>query len=60
MRDQKELLRLIRTFAEGIAVADLKDAYPTVMEDLQVFGIPNLHLSIIVMYGTRLRVCNSP
>ncbi|KAJ9561268.1 hypothetical protein OSB04_006428 [Centaurea solstitialis] len=36
VRDQKELLRLIRTFAEGIAVADLKDAYPTVMEDLQV------------------------
>lgn len=35
VRDQKELLRLIRTFAEGIAVADLKDAYPTVMEDLQ-------------------------
>ncbi|KAJ0791562.1 putative transcription initiation factor TFIIE, beta subunit, TFA2, Winged helix domain 2 [Helianthus annuus] len=36
VRDQKELLRLIQTFAEGIAVADLKDAYPTVMEDLQV------------------------
>ncbi|KAI3770102.1 hypothetical protein L6452_01223 [Arctium lappa] len=36
VRDQKELLRLIRTFAEGIAVADLKDAYPNVMEDLQV------------------------
>ncbi|MFS7905335.1 putative transcription factor TFIIE beta subunit, DNA-binding domain, TFA2, Winged helix domain 2 [Helianthus anomalus] len=36
VRDQKELLRLIRTFAEGIAVADLKDTYPTVMEDLQV------------------------
>ncbi|XP_071685886.1 transcription initiation factor IIE subunit beta-like isoform X1 [Rutidosis leptorrhynchoides] len=35
VRDQKELLRLIRTFAEGIAVADLKDAYPTVMDDLQ-------------------------
>ncbi|KAI3762229.1 hypothetical protein L1987_52654 [Smallanthus sonchifolius] len=35
VRDQKELLRLVRTFAEGIAVADLKDAYPTVMEDLQ-------------------------
>ncbi|XP_076885933.1 transcription initiation factor IIE subunit beta-like [Bidens hawaiensis] len=35
VRDQKELLRLVRTFPEGIAVADLKDAYPTVMEDLQ-------------------------
>ncbi|MFS7907529.1 putative transcription factor TFIIE beta subunit, DNA-binding domain, TFA2, Winged helix domain 2 [Helianthus anomalus] len=39
VRDQKELLRLIRTFAEGIAVADLKDAYPTVMEDLQVMAL---------------------
>ena len=37
MRNQKELLHLVRTFPEGIAVADLKDAYPTVMDDLQVF-----------------------
>ncbi|XP_071730731.1 transcription initiation factor IIE subunit beta-like [Rutidosis leptorrhynchoides] len=35
VRDQEELLRLITTFAEGIAVADLKDAYPTVTKDLQ-------------------------
>nr|XP_043620623.1 general transcription factor IIE subunit 2 [Erigeron canadensis]XP_043620624.1 general transcription factor IIE subunit 2 [Erigeron canadensis] len=35
VRNQKELLHLVRAFPEGIAVADLKDAYPTVMEDLQ-------------------------
>lgn len=35
VRNQKELLHLVRTFPEGIAVADLKDAYPTVMDDLQ-------------------------
>ncbi|AES94083.1 putative transcription initiation factor TFIIE, beta subunit [Medicago truncatula] len=35
LRDKKELLFLIRKFPEGIAVIDLKDSYPTVMEDLQ-------------------------
>ncbi|CAL0314506.1 unnamed protein product [Lupinus luteus] len=35
VRDKKELLVLIRKFLEGIAVIDLKDSYPTVMEDLQ-------------------------
>jgi hypothetical protein len=30
---------LIRKKPEGIAVIDLKDAYPTVMEDLQVYAI---------------------
>ncbi|XP_076927364.1 uncharacterized protein LOC143590898 [Bidens hawaiensis] len=35
VRDQKELLCLVRTYPEGIAVADLKDTYPTVMDDLQ-------------------------
>ncbi|XP_061373748.1 uncharacterized protein LOC133316066 [Gastrolobium bilobum] len=35
LKDKTELLHLIRKFAEGIAVIDLKDAYPTVMEDLQ-------------------------
>ncbi|XP_071730732.1 uncharacterized protein [Rutidosis leptorrhynchoides] len=35
VRDQEELLRLITTFPEGIAYADLKDAYPTVMDDLK-------------------------
>ncbi|KAK7270493.1 hypothetical protein RIF29_23676 [Crotalaria pallida] len=35
VREKKELLVLIRKYPEGIAVIDLKDAYPTVMEDLQ-------------------------
>ncbi|KAK2989062.1 hypothetical protein RJ640_018851 [Escallonia rubra] len=35
LRDKSELLVLIRKFPEGIAVIDLKDAYPTVMDDLQ-------------------------
>ncbi|CAH1448336.1 unnamed protein product [Lactuca virosa] len=35
VREKKELLSLIQTFAEGISVADLKDAYPTIVEDLQ-------------------------
>ncbi|XP_002509755.2 general transcription factor IIE subunit 2 [Ricinus communis] len=35
LKDKKQLLYLIREFKEGIAVIDLKDAYPTVMEDLQ-------------------------
>ncbi|KAK9060092.1 hypothetical protein SSX86_020796 [Deinandra increscens subsp. villosa] len=42
VRNQKELLELIREFAFGIAVADLKDAYPTVMEDLQALKVKNL------------------
>ena len=36
LRDKEQLLYLIRKFVWGIAVIDLKDAYPTVMEDLQV------------------------
>ncbi|KAK4261917.1 hypothetical protein QN277_004852 [Acacia crassicarpa] len=35
LKDKNQLLYLIRKFPEGIAVIDLKDAYPTVMEDLQ-------------------------
>ncbi|XP_042752384.1 uncharacterized protein LOC111891002 [Lactuca sativa] len=35
VRDKKELWSLIQTFAEGISVADLKDAHPTIVEDLQ-------------------------
>ncbi|KAG2683030.1 hypothetical protein I3843_10G013100 [Carya illinoinensis] len=35
LKDKTQLLHLIRKFLEGIAVIDLKDAYPTVMEDLQ-------------------------
>ncbi|KAK7851671.1 general transcription factor iie subunit 2 [Quercus suber] len=36
LRDKEQLLYLIRKFVWGIAVIDLKDAYPTVMEDLQM------------------------
>ncbi|KAK7366779.1 hypothetical protein VNO80_08776 [Phaseolus coccineus] len=35
VRDKSQLLFLVRKFPEGIAVVDLKDSYPTVMEDLQ-------------------------
>ncbi|XAR70325.1 hypothetical protein NMG60_11027144 [Bertholletia excelsa] len=35
LKDKNQLLVLVRKFPEGIAVIDLKDAYPNVMEDLQ-------------------------
>ncbi|KAK6947752.1 TFA2, Winged helix domain 2 [Dillenia turbinata] len=35
LKNKTELLTLIRRYVEGIAVIDLKDAYPTVIEDLQ-------------------------
>ncbi|KAL6556750.1 hypothetical protein OROHE_006626 [Orobanche hederae] len=35
LNDKSQLLVLIRKFPEGIAVIDLKDSYPTVVEDLQ-------------------------
>ncbi|QHO58163.1 hypothetical protein HN51_012650 [Arachis hypogaea] len=35
LKDKIQLLHLIRKFPEGIAVIDLKDSYPTVMEDMQ-------------------------
>lgn len=35
LKDKSELLVLIRKFPEGIQVIDLKDAYPSIMEDLQ-------------------------
>ncbi|CAL5360026.1 hypothetical protein CsSME_00050393 [Camellia sinensis var. sinensis] len=35
LKDKNQLLILVRKFPEGIAVIDLKDAYPNVMEDLQ-------------------------
>lgn len=36
LKDKSQLLKLVRKFPEGIAVIDLKDAYPSVMDDLQV------------------------
>ncbi|XP_034674097.1 mitogen-activated protein kinase kinase kinase YODA-like isoform X2 [Vitis riparia] len=38
LKDRSQLLVLVRKFPEGIAVIDLKDAYPSVMEDLQITG----------------------
>ncbi|ESQ55332.1 hypothetical protein EUTSA_v10025896mg [Eutrema salsugineum] len=35
VKDKKQLLSLINKYPDGIAVIDLKDAYPNVMEDLQ-------------------------
>ncbi|CAD6212522.1 unnamed protein product [Miscanthus lutarioriparius] len=35
LKGKDQLLVLIRKFAEGLAVMEIKDAYPTVMEDLQ-------------------------
>ncbi|MBA0854152.1 hypothetical protein Goshw_026709 [Gossypium schwendimanii] len=37
VKNKNELLVLIRKYIEGIAVIDLRDAYPNVMEDLQVY-----------------------
>ncbi|PPE01849.1 hypothetical protein GOBAR_AA31141 [Gossypium barbadense] len=36
VKNKNELLVLIRKYIEGIAVIDLRDAYPNVMEDLQL------------------------
>jgi len=36
VKNKEQLLVLIRRFPEGMPVIDLKDAYPNVMEDLQV------------------------
>ncbi|KAK2631093.1 hypothetical protein EUGRSUZ_L03418 [Eucalyptus grandis] len=41
LKDKNKLLKLIRSYMEGIKVIDLKDAYPTVMEDLQDIAYPN-------------------
>ncbi|CAA7409188.1 unnamed protein product [Spirodela intermedia] len=35
LKNKSELLDFVRKFPEGIAVIDLKDSYPTVMDDLQ-------------------------
>ncbi|XP_078428582.1 transcription initiation factor TFIIE, beta subunit [Wolffia australiana] len=35
LKNKKELLEFLRKFPEGITVVDLKDSYPTVMDDLQ-------------------------
>lgn len=39
LKDENQLISQIQKFPEGIAVVDLKDAYPTVMDDLQVTSL---------------------
>ncbi|KAF5192743.1 Transcription initiation factor TFIIE, beta subunit [Thalictrum thalictroides] len=47
LKDKGDLLKLIRKFPEGIAVIDLKDAYPTIMEDLQAqYSIYTLSIGV--------------
>lgn len=36
LKGKDQLLSLIRKFPEGLAVVDVKDSYPSVMDDLQV------------------------
>nr|XP_043613025.1 uncharacterized protein LOC122584998 [Erigeron canadensis]XP_043613026.1 uncharacterized protein LOC122584998 [Erigeron canadensis]XP_043613027.1 uncharacterized protein LOC122584998 [Erigeron canadensis] len=36
VRDQKALLKLIQSFPEGIAVAKIRNVYPTIIQDLQI------------------------
>ena len=43
VKNKEQLLVLIRRFPEGMPVIDLKDAYPNVMEDLQVCFLLMVH-----------------
>lgn len=38
LKDKSQLLVSVHKFPEGIVVIDLKDSYPTVMEDLQALN----------------------
>ncbi|KAI9117865.1 hypothetical protein K1719_011007 [Acacia pycnantha] len=42
LKDKNQLLYLIRKFPEGIPAIDMKDSYPTVMEDLQALKAAGL------------------
>lgn len=39
LEDRDQVLRFIRKFPDGIDVDEVKDEYPTVMEDVQVNSI---------------------
>ena len=41
LKGKDQLLVLIRKFPEGLAVVEVKDAYPNVLEDLQVTNSPH-------------------
>ncbi|CAL5381356.1 unnamed protein product [Camellia sinensis] len=63
LKDKNQLLILIRKFPKGIAVIDLKDAYPTVMEDLQalkaagqIWLLPNFDSQEDIAYPNDPRV----
>lgn len=58
LKDKSQLLYLVRKFPEGIAVIDLKDAYPTVMEDLQVNAICGCRILLkqLLYYGIHVLI----
>ena len=58
LKDKSQLLYLVRKFPEGIAVIDLKDSYPTVMEDLQVSAICGclILLDQLLCYGIHVLI----
>jgi transcription initiation factor TFIIE subunit beta len=47
LKGKDQLLVLIRRFPEGLAVVEVKDAYPNVLEDLQVTNVPHLILKLM-------------
>lgn len=51
LKGKDQLLVLVRKYPEGLAVVEVKDAYPTVMEDLQVSQI-----SYIMLWGDVLDI----
>jgi hypothetical protein len=50
LKGKDQLLVLVRKFPEGLAVVEVKDAYPNVLEDLQVTNSPHY---IHEMFQTR-------
>lgn len=51
VNNKSELLSLINKYPDGIAANDLKDAYPNVMEDLQV---PTTHITHVITWFLKL------
>ncbi|KAH7656539.1 Transcription initiation factor IIE beta subunit protein, partial [Dioscorea alata] len=63
LKGKEELLSLIRKFPDGIAVMDVKDAYPTIMEDLkalkaadQIWILTNMDSKEDIAYPNNLKV----
>lgn len=60
VKDKNQLLSLIKKYPAGIAAVDLKDAYPNVMDDLQVcFWVLETKAVIIIndFFFSRLSLC---